>query len=303
MGKKGGSKKRQAPTEGMKKLAKKAKRREERDLSKYINKQRTLVFASRGISHRDRHFMKDMADLLPHSKRDAKFDAKDKLFAVNEVCELKSCNNCMFFEARKHKDLYMWLSKSPHGPSAKFLVQNIHTMAETKLTGNCLKGSRPVLSFDKSFDSQPAYALLKELLTQVFGSPKGHPKVKPFSDHVLSFFILDGRIWFRNYQIVFQNIETEIDANGVATKKKTGEPLLVEIGPRFVLNPIKIFNGSFGGATLWENPDFVSPNTVRSLLKRKKGTKFDNRQLAKDSRAVYEEKNAPEPDELDDVFE
>ena len=36
--------------------------------------------------------------------------------------------------------------------------------------------------------------------------------------------------------------------------------LLVLIGPRFVLNPIKIFAGSFGGATLWANPDYQSPN-------------------------------------------
>lgn len=41
---------------------------------------------------------------------------------------------------------------------------------------------------------------------------------------------------------------------------------LVEIGPRFVLNLIKIFQGSFGGPTLYENPDFQSPNMVKSSL-------------------------------------
>lgn len=71
------------------------------------------------------------------------------------------------------------ISNTPHGPSAKFLVQNselflsqswspvdsiclvqqekltciivsltVHTLAELKMTGNCLKGSRPLLSFD-----------------------------------------------------------------------------------------------------------------------------------------------------------
>lgn len=39
---------------------------------------------------------------------------------------------------------------------------------------------------------------------------------------------------------------------------------LVEIGPRFVLNLIKIFQGSFGGPTLYENPGFQSPNMVKS---------------------------------------
>ena len=39
---------------------------------------------------------------------------------------------------------------------------------------------------------------------------------------------------------------------------------LVEVGPRCCLNPIKIFAGSFGGPVIFDNPDFVSPNTVRS---------------------------------------
>lgn len=46
-------------------------------------------------------------------------------------------------------------------------IVSVYTMAELKLTGNCLKGSRPLLSFDKAFDVDPHYQLLKELLTQV----------------------------------------------------------------------------------------------------------------------------------------
>jgi hypothetical protein len=30
----------------------------------------------------------------------------------------------MFFEARKGKDLYMWFSKVPNGPTIKFHAQN-----------------------------------------------------------------------------------------------------------------------------------------------------------------------------------
>lgn len=41
--------------------------------------------------------------------------------------------------------------------------------------------------------------------------------------------------------------------------------VLCTSGPRFVLNPIKIFDGSFGGATLWENPHYVSPGAVRII--------------------------------------
>ena len=37
---------------------------------------------------------------------------------------------------------------------------------------------------------------------------------------------------------------------------------MTEIGPRFTLNLIKIFAGSFGGATLYENPHYQTPNAV-----------------------------------------
>jgi ribosome biogenesis protein BRX1 len=48
----------------------------------------------------------------------------------------------------------MWVSKSPAGPSFKFHVQNISTTDELKLSGNCLKHGRPLLSFDGSFDDE-----------------------------------------------------------------------------------------------------------------------------------------------------
>ena len=34
-------------------------------------------------------------------------------------------------------------------------------------------------------------------------------------------------------------------------------------GPRFVLNLIRIFDGSFGGPTIFENPKYTSPNEVK----------------------------------------
>ena len=40
-------------------------------------------------------------------------------------------------------------------------------MDELKLTGNCLKGSRPLLNFDDAFDSEPHWQLLKEMFFQV----------------------------------------------------------------------------------------------------------------------------------------
>ena len=97
----------------------------------------------------------------------------------------------------------MWLGKSPSGPSIKFHVVNIHTFDELKMAGNCLKFSRPFLSFDGGFEKKPHLKLVKEMLAQVFNTPKNHPKSKPFIDHVLSFNLTtDGRIWFRQYQVV-----------------------------------------------------------------------------------------------------
>lgn len=187
----------------------------------------------------------------------------------------------------------MWVSRCPTGPSMKFLVQNVHTMSEVKLTGNCLKGSRPVLHFDKSFDTTSHGVLMKEMMGQAFGSPKGHPKVKPFVDHVFSFFYIEGRIYFRNYQIAYEaNDKTQ----------SAGEPVLVEIGPRFVLNPIKIFGGSFRGAVLWENNDYVSPNLTRSMLKRKTSTTYTERVESKKARREFEEANPLKEDEFADVF-
>lgn len=72
--------------------------------------------------------------------------------------------------------------------------------------------------------------------------------------------MLDGRIWFRNFQIVPANV-------GDAKSPADAEPEMVEIGPRFVLNPIRMFDGSFGGMTLYENPNYISPNTLRAQKK------------------------------------
>lgn len=150
---------------------------------------------------RMRHLVNDIESLLPHSKKESKLDSKSNLHIINELAELNNCNvskskqneeeeaatshptsfsnltsifwkpflfqNTLYFESRKAEDLYLWASKTPNGPSAKFHVQNIHTMDELKMTGNCLKGSRPVLSFDKAFEEEAHWKLLKEMLTQV----------------------------------------------------------------------------------------------------------------------------------------
>jgi hypothetical protein len=73
---------------------------------------------------RHRHLLNDIASLLPHSRKDAKLDTKSKLYQLNELAELYNCNNVFFFEARKGKDLYLWMSKAPNGPTVKMHMQN-----------------------------------------------------------------------------------------------------------------------------------------------------------------------------------
>lgn len=91
---------------------------------KWVNKQRVLIFASRGISHRDRHLMEDLKKIMPHHKPEAKMERSKTLSVINEMCEMKNCSKAMMFEGRKKRDLYMWLSNVPNGPSAKFLIEN-----------------------------------------------------------------------------------------------------------------------------------------------------------------------------------
>lgn len=267
---------------------------------KYVNKQRVLVFCSRGISTRYRHFMDDLRRLLPHHKKDVKLDAKDNFTVVNEIAEIKGCNNTIFLEARKRNDLYMWVSKTPVGPSCKFYVQNVHTMDELKMTGNSLMGSRPLLTFDEQFNQLPHLLLIKQMFIQIWGTPLGHPKSKPFIDRVMSFYYADGKIWCRNYQLSDEADTKKMEA--AASHKGDELVNLIEIGPRFVLTPIRIFNGSFQGQTLYENPHYISPNQSRQSMKSDKHDKYVTRKKAQKSKAVRNLNNVMPVDQVNEIY-
>lgn len=175
-------------------------------------------------------------------------------------------------------------------------------MEELHFTGNCLKGSRPILSFDAAFDGQAHLKLIKELLTQTFGVPKSARKAKPFVDHVMAFTVADGKIWIRCYQI--NEAEPgkpgalpELNGEGIAdeeaapasskkSKDTTTKLSLVEIGPRFVLTPIVIQESSFGGPIIYENKEFVSPNQVRRDVRTARAGKFSRRSEQETERRV-----------------
>lgn len=244
-------------------------------------KQKVLILSSRGITARHRFLINDLTALIPHSKKDTKLDTKQKLFQLNEVAELYNCNNIMFFEARKHQDLYVWLAKPPNGPSFKLHIQNLHTMDELNLTGNCLKGSRPILSFDSTFQSKPHFAVLQELLQHQFGVPKGARRSKPFVDHILTLTIADNKIWFRNYQIAETQAKDVVLEDGSKRKAGKGETEieLIEVGPRFCMTLICVLEGSFGGPLIYENKEYVSPNVVRRLQRQEKAETYKSRRV------------------------
>ncbi|CAJ2652344.1 unnamed protein product [Trifolium pratense] len=230
----------------------------------FRNKEKVLVTCSRRIVYRYRHLMLNIVSLLPHCKKDNKVESKEtKGATLNELVELKNCSSCLFFECRKAKDLYLWMAKCPNGPSVKFLVSAVHTMEELKLTGNHLKGSRPLLTFSSNFEKDAHWKLLKEMLLQIS---------------------------------VPHNESDKLPRGGL--DKMT----LIEVGPRFCLNPIKIFGGSFGGPTLYENPFYVSPNQIRALQKKKKSGKFAKKVKAKTRRKMHEMSNPLEPDEFADMW-
>ena len=90
-------------------------------------------------------------------------------------------------------------------------------------------------------------------------------KAKPFIDHILTFSILDSKIWFRNFQVGSFRFEfgvpfscfhplVQILEKDLLQPNGPPQMSLVEIGPRFVLTPIRIFEGAFGGATVYSNP-------------------------------------------------
>ena len=101
---------------------------------------------------------------------------------------------------------------------------------------------------------------------------------------------MDNRIWFRNYQILWdgETVKGEIELN--------------EIGPRFVLDPIRIFGGSFQGETLYLNESYVSPNTIRSQQKAEQGRAYTVKKKQQRKHAETQKNLRIEMDPIDNVF-
>jgi ribosome biogenesis protein BRX1 len=116
-------------------------------------------------------------------------------------------------------------------------------------------------------------------------------------------FAFSVQIWVRNYQILEEAAPTAREAR--EARQSTGRAhatSLVEIGPRFVLDPVRIFRGSFGGQTLWANGAFVTPSAARGAEKRRQGEQYAARKGAQRQRRQHEEGIEVPEDPLADVF-
>lgn len=56
---------------------------------------------------------------------------------------------------------------------------------------------------------------------------------------------------------------------------------LIEIGPRFTLNPIRIFEGFMEGQVIYDNPFYIRPRQVRRDLLGAKAREYLDRQARK----------------------
>jgi ribosome biogenesis protein BRX1 len=218
------------------------------------------------------------------------------LFALNELAELNGCSYVLYFEARKPQELFIWAAKSPSGPSVRFHVQNINTLEELNFTGNCMKNTRPILTFDPIFSTTDHGKVMKELLSAIFGVPKNHRKTRHYVDRVMHFGWVDDRIWARNYQIKESGTAEEgtVVIDGLA---------LDEIGPRFVLHPVRVLEGSFTGRTLWLNPNYVPASVIRTNIRVGEAWKHKQRAMGQEA-SIMRKRNAVLPDkEIDHIFD
>jgi ribosome biogenesis protein BRX1 len=151
----------------------------------------------------------------------------------------------------------------------------------------------------QTFDSEPHLQIYKELLTDAFGVPRNHPKSKPFIDHMFCFYFVDNRIWFRHFQVhpfdhqLFR--DTKLD-------KQLDQVELVEIGPRFSLQPIKIFKGFMAGEVIYSNQFYVPPIQRKKNLREALAKKYLEKQASKQRKSVGKAYVQPS-DELDTVFD
>lgn len=209
----------------------------------------TLILGTRGVRAHHRHLMRDLLRLMPHGRSAGKISAEGGLQEAVQLSEEANCQSALLLDARDPRQLYLWAAGCPSGPSAMFRVLNVHTVAELKFGARRVAGVRSLLAFDRAFEASAERRVLKALLCRTLGVPrKAVKRVRAREDgdaplverikHTLCFSWLDDRIWLRVYRI---------------GRNKAGSMDVEEIGPRLVLQPIRIIASGFEGAVLHSN--------------------------------------------------
>lgn len=241
------------------------------------NRQRVLLVRCPLKRKNCKSLIDNLKLLLPHNKVEGKWEKKLCKAELNEISTSRNCNNIIFFDVCR-KRYCLWICKPQTGPSLYFEILDYIPLHSLLFTGNCLLYSRPLLLFSKAFEKLDHLKLIKEMFIHVFGIPNYHPLSKPFYDHCYHFIYTDNLIFFRHYQIM---PVTLADSNNIHKQK------LVEIGPRFTLHLIKIFDGCFCGDVIYENKNYrivTSPKQLRYLEIQKKRNKAANKKMRKEQK-------------------
>jgi len=217
---------------------------------KYVNKQRILTLMSRGSTFQAKKLLEDLQQMMAHSKHERNVDHKATTADVTELCADHNCNSVLFLESKKNQQDFLWLGDTRKGPGAKFIIDSYYSKDSFKFQGNCLKFSRPLLTFGSRFDENENTKLLKSIIHTTFNVPRRHPKSQPFVDKIMAFELdPEMRVYIRMYQIL-----------------KSGNDC-TEIGPQIEMQLVKITEGPLRGETLFENKFYRTKRDEKDIAK------------------------------------
>lgn len=231
---------------------------------------KTVLIGNRGMGSNTRKLLQELNTLLPHSKKESKFEGSRKeLGGLIEICELSNSEYCAYFQEGRDS-IFLHLA-STKGPSAKYELASVFRADEQGFDGNSSKATRPLLMFSPYFFNSTEGNVHRALLSHIFGAPLNHRKVRPYFDRIFYFVYSKDGIMFRNYEI----------QSDFTTK---------EIGPRFVLVPKMIQEGPFIGKIMWKAAaNEITPSQVQNMKKAAFGSKLKARMVRS---SVLEEKKS-----------
>lgn len=181
----------------------------------------SVILSTRGATAKIRHLMKDISKLVK-VEEEQKWDMGKDYGELKNLIEINECDSMLFFRSTRRSD-DLWVGVL-NGMSVLFRMHNVFTVKDCNFPVNSFRDCGYVLMFSKEFDEIEHLRCAKNVIDHVFQSNE-------IKDKALCFFYLDGFIWVRCYKI----------------GKK-----LEEIGPRFVLEVLKVFEKCFEGKVLYK---------------------------------------------------